>query len=52
MRTDVLGASARHVLRISIVLTGQSGKQLLDVTKEAGVELNHPGALRTDEVTG
>ena len=52
MWTDVLGASARHVLRFAIVLTGRSGEKLLGVTKEADVELNHLGVLSTEGVTG
>ena len=36
----------------SIALTGRSGEQLLGATKEADLELNHLGVLRTQEMTG
>jgi len=42
----------RHLRRISIVLTGRPGEYPLAVTQQVGVELNDPGVLRIEEVTG
>ena len=46
------GIAHRHVLRISIVLNAYPGQYCWASSKDADVELNDPGVLHTEEVTG